>query len=247
MEEIFYKIGDNYNIKKNKFMNFKLIKFYKKRLYKPLKFIASAISWSVFAILLVCAAFLIYYYASLQNYAKKGAGYEPDFYLYTIISASMYPTIEVYDVILVKRIEEASAVKVGDIISYNSSAFIYGDTINVTHRVIEISKEGDKYSYTTKGDNNLSKDSTAVNFNQIDGKVIFKIPQLGRLQFFIASKIGWFVAVVLPAMFIIVKYIIGLLNIPALFKRNNKDTLLFPLYKNQKKLTYKEKKKTKTN
>ena len=35
------------------------------------------------------------------------------------------------------------------------------------------------------------------------GKVYFKIPQLGRIQFFLASKSGWMVAILIPALAII--------------------------------------------
>ena len=35
------------------------------------------------------------------------------------------------------------------------------------------------------------------------GKVIIKFPQLGRVQFFLASKGGWLVAVMIPALVII--------------------------------------------
>lgn len=234
------ELSNFYNKLKTKFKKLKIVRLYNKWLYKPIKFVSTAISWSVFTILLLCAIVLMYYYFSMQTYASKGAGYEPTFYLYTIISGSMYPTIEVYDVVFVLDVEDPEDIEVGDIVSYNSSSFVSGETISVTHRVVEITVDKDNnYTYYTKGDNNLAVDSNGITFEQIAGTVEFKIPQLGRLQFFLASKIGWFLIIILPALFIIIKYIIQLFNLPKLFSKIPSDSIFFPLFNKQIMLPYK--------
>lgn len=235
------KLINFYNKTKSKFLNLKIVKFYEKWLYKPFKFIANAISWSVFMILLVCAVFLVYYYLSMKSYSENGAGYEPDFYLYTIISGSMYPTIEVYDVVFVSSVDSSDDIEVGDIISYNSSSFVSGETISVTHRVVEIVVDKDNnYTYYTKGDNNLAVDSDGVSFSQVAGVVEFKIPQLGRLQFFLASEIGWLLVIVIPALFIIIKYIVQIINLSKLFGKIPRNSIFFPLFNKQILLPYNE-------
>lgn len=232
---------------KKKFQNLKLVKFYTKWLSKPFSFIANAISWSVFAILLGAAAFLVYYYVSMQNYAKNGAGFEPKYYLYTIISGSMYPTIDIYDVVFVTRVGTAEEIKVDDIVSYNSSEFIYGESISVTHRVVEVKvDDNNNYTYVTKGDYNLAIDPKEVSFSQIDGVVTFKIPQLGRLQFFLASKVGWFVVIIVPALFILIKYVIKLLNLAGIFSSISSDSKFFPLFNKKLQLPQKSSAKSKT-
>lgn len=241
MNDLIYKLSKWYKEKKTKFLNLGISKFYKKWLYKPFKFVATAISWSVFVILIICAVFLIYYYLSMKSYSENGAGYEPKYSLYTIISGSMYPTIEVYDVVFVVLVDNPEDIEVGDIISYNSSSFISGETISVTHRVVEIVVDKDNnYTYYTKGDNNLSKDSEGISFSQITGTVEFKIPQLGRLQFFLASEIGWFLIIILPALFIIIKYIVQLINLPKLFGKIPKDSIFFPIFNKPIMLPFKE-------
>lgn len=64
------------------------------------KFISTIVSWTVFVLLLICAAFLIYYFIAVKVYVAKGSGYEPKFSLYTIITPSMTPNINVYDVVV---------------------------------------------------------------------------------------------------------------------------------------------------
>lgn len=228
---------------KEKILNIKVIKNFREKHAKAIKFIATAISWSVFVILILCAIFLIYYYISMKNYAAKGAGYEPKISLYTIISGSMSPTINVYDVVVVFDVDDPTDIEVGDVINYNSSEFISGETISVTHRVVEIvvDKNGE-YTYYTKGDNNLARDPDGVEFTSIIGVVEMKIPQLGRLQFFLASKIGWLLIIVLPAVFILLKYIMQLVNIPGLLDKLYKDGKFLPILKKQVLLTYNDKK-----
>lgn len=226
----------------NKIKKSKVVKFYKSYLEIPFAFLISVVTWSVFVLLLLCAAFLIYYYVSIQIYAKKGAGYEPEIALYTIVSGSMEPAINVYDVVMVFDVDTPEELEVGDVITYNSSNFISGETITVTHRIISISQDKDgNYTFYTKGDNNLSQDTYGVSFNQILGSVELKIPQLGRIQYFLATKFGWLVVVVIPALFIIIKYIVQLIDLQdKLFSLKKKKGKFFPIFKRKLLLPYKK-------
>lgn len=231
--KIKYKLQD-------KVRSSKIMLFWYKHLYKPFKFITNAISWSFFLILIMFAAFLIYYYVSLQTYRVKGVGYEPKISLFRIISGSMEPTINIYDVILVLKKNDPEEIKVDDIISFNSDKFLIGQTISVTHRVVEIARDNNgEYLYYTKGDNTLSRDPDPVSFSDISGVVSLKIPQLGRLQFFLASEIGWLLVIVIPALFIVVKYVIELLNLPLIMSKLDKNGKFMPLYTKRYLLTYK--------
>ncbi len=217
-----------------------IYKFYKKHLKQPLKFVSSIISWTIFSILIIAAAFLIYYFISAQIYAQKGAGYEPAISLYTIISPSMVPNIEVYDVVIVNKVDNPNELKVGDIISFNSTDFRPGETISVTHRVVEImvDKEGN-YSYYTKGDNNFVRDPNPVVYEAIMGKVTMKIPQLGRIQFFLASSYGWLILIVIPALYIIIKSVVKVLRVSNIASKIPKNSKLFPIFNKPLLLGYK--------
>lgn len=146
---------------------------------------------------------MFYFNTKTKAYKQKGIEYTPPFGLYTIISGSMEPNVEVYDVVIAADYD-ISKIKVGDIITFASNWDInFG--VTVTHRVVGISKnEKGEYQLTTKGDNNGSKDGGTVTQTNLIGKVVGRIPQLGRLQFFLAKKMGWFMIVFVPALAVIV-------------------------------------------
>ena len=178
-----------------------------------LELFTTIISWTVFALLIVCAILLVYYFVATKIYAKKGSGYEPKFSLYTIISPSMVPNINVYDVVVDVKVNNPEDIKINDVITFNSTnPELNGGTI--THRVISIAKDADgNYLYQTKGDSNLTEDDEIVTFDKIVGKVSFKIPQLGRIQFFLISSVGWLTIILIPALYVIIKDILKLLKI----------------------------------
>ncbi len=177
------------------------------------KIISKILSWALFVILLIAAAFLIYYYIATRIYAAKGSGYEPKFSIYTIVSASMVPNIKVYDAIINVKVDAPVDIKEGDIITFISSSLISpGKTI--THRVVAITEdENGRVCYKTKGDANPVEDQACAKFNNVIGKVILKIPQLGRLQFFLASRAGWLLCILIPAMVIIGKDIMRIVTL----------------------------------
>ncbi len=216
---------------KSNYENSSFGKFYYSKLKTPLKFISSILSWTIFAILIIVSIFLAYYFIASQIYSSKGAGYEPAISLYTIISPSMVPNINVYDVVIVNKVNSPEDIEKGDIISYNSSDFREGEVISVTHRVVDIVVDDNgEYSYITKGDNNFTRDPVAVKYNAIMGEVALKIPRLGEVQFFLASKTGWLLVVIIPALIVIIKSLVRILKIAELGKKIPKSSWLFPIF-----------------
>ncbi len=199
--------------------------FEKKRTPKSvLKNIMTIISWVIFTILIIIGALLLYYAVSMRLYATKGDKFEPKFALYTIVSPSMVPNLNVYDTIVDLRVDKKEDIKVNDVITFISTSSI-SSGMTVTHRVVEIVNDGDgTISYRTKGDNNLTTDSSTAPYENVIGKVWFKIPQLGRLQFFIASKGGWLICVLIPALFIIVKDILKIIKLSNFKKKGDKQS-----------------------
>ena len=179
------------------------------------KLISTILSWTVFALLVICAIFLLYYFIATKAYTWSKGKYEPKFSLYTIISGSMIPNINVYDVVIDVRVDDPEDIKIGDVITfYSDNIELRGGT--VTHRVVSVIKNSDgTYSYQTKGDNNLVEDSSTVPFDKVIGKVALRIPQLGRVQFFLASSYGWLLLIMIPALYIIFKDINRIIKLKA--------------------------------
>lgn len=176
------------------------------------KIIADIFTWTIFAILMLVAAFLIYYVIANNIYARKGERFKPIVSLYTIISGSMLPTIKVYDVVVNLRIDDPSQLHEGDVITFISQSKInYGDTI--THRINKITYDNGTYYFTTKGDNNLVPDETPVEFNNIIGKVILKVPQLGQAQFFLLKQGPKLFLILIPSFGILIYDLLKMLNL----------------------------------
>jgi len=197
-------------------------------LKKSLNHVGKLLSTAVIVILMLVGAFLLYYVVSAKIVSQK-AGIVPKISLYTIISGSMEPSINVFDIILDVRIDDPSLIKVGDVITFNSTSSISKGKI-VTHRVMDIKKVNDKYEFVTKGDNNLSADSDTAKEDNLIGKTVLKIPKLGYIQWFILSKIGWIILILLPALGIIVYDVMKLFNIMGVNENakdiNNNSTIL---------------------
>lgn len=144
-------------------------------------------------------------------YTKKNgvSGSTPLVSAYVIISPSMAPTINVADAVVAYK-PNPKNLKKGDIITFSSTDARYTG-LTVTHRILQVvNDEVGIRKFRTKGDNNTTADDSLVNSENIYGKVIFVIPWLGYLQFFLTKSYGWILLVVLPCIGIIIYDILKL-------------------------------------
>lgn len=126
-------------------------------------------------------------------------GDNPLFSTYVIVSPSMVPTIKIDDGIIVKRVDN-DKYNIGDIITFESKDSHY-DGLTVTHRIVEKHILDDKKSiYTTKGDNNAVIDPVSVKTDAIYGKVLFKVPNMGRVQKFLSYPANYLYCLLIPAI-----------------------------------------------
>ena len=105
---------------------------------------------------------------------------------YVVYSGSMEPEIQTGAVVFTK-VEKLSPEK-GDIITFRN-----GDTV-ITHRVIK-KQNG---TWITKGDANKTADPVPVEESQIIGRVVFCLPYLGYVLYFLKARIP-FAAVCIAA------------------------------------------------
>ncbi len=164
------------------------------------------ISSAIFTILVLLIAIIIIYIVRVRFLAGNDRLGEVRTNFYTILTQSMYPTIKAGDVVITYK-EDNNIYNKGDVITFVSEV---NGGITITHRVKEVYNVNGAYSYQTKGDNNNTADSSAVPSDKVLGKVIFKIPKAGYIQQFLVSKTGWIVAIVLPALGIIISDILKL-------------------------------------
>ena len=157
----------------------------------------------VLFIFFVLFSFIItFYYVDLVLNSNKGTFRKPLFGTYIIVSQSMLPTIQVNDAVVVKR-EDNDNYHIGDIITFISKDTNYNG-LKVTHRIIKKEKiSKNKSIYTTKGDNNPVSDSSLVATDSIYGKVLFRIPKLGRIRTLFSNPVHYFICLLIPAILFI--------------------------------------------
>ena len=182
--------------------------------------------YSVFLIMILVFLVIIINFIDQKNNLKKGIQKPALVSAYTIVSPSMVPNINVLDVIITTRVSDPAKIKVGDVITFNSTDY-RSSGVTVTHRVKKIEKTSDgKYLFTTKGDANNTEDATRQPFSSIYGKVLIRLPKLGYIQYILSSVLGWLLLIIVPTVLIIgadiIKIIKTIKDEPNLKDKNNK-------------------------
>ena len=182
--------------------------------------------YSVFLIMILVFLVIIINFIDQKNNLKKGIPKPALVSAYTIVSPSMVPNINVLDVIITTRVSDPSKIKVGDVITFNSTDY-RSSGVTVTHRVKKIEKTSDgKYLFTTKGDANNTEDATRQPFSSIYGKVLLRLPKLGYIQYILSTVLGWLLLIIVPTVLIIgadiIKIIKTIKDDPNLKDKNKK-------------------------
>ena len=197
-----------------------------KKIWKDVKWLFNyMLNIIMYAIIVMLIGVGILLFAYFIDVKRRAANVESPLYgAYVIVSGSMEPIIKIRDAVVTRRVDSINDIKKGDVVTYRAmDESYYG--ILITHRVVDIQNKDNKTIFITKGDHNETVDRSPIEFGQITGKVVMRIPKVGYIKYFLVSSYGWIIAIVIPS-FIIIGYDI------------------FKLVRNVEK-SYKEKKKKK--
>lgn len=173
------------------------------KLKRIVHYFFTVIMYSIMLVMIIVFIIIIINFIDQNNNLRKGQQKPALVSAYTIVSPSMVPNINVLDVIIITRVSDPSKIKVGDVITFNSTDY-RSSGVTVTHRVRKIEKTSDgKYLFTTKGDANNTEDATRQPFSSIYGKVLIRIPKLGYIQYALSSVLGWILLIIVPTVIII--------------------------------------------
>lgn len=140
-------------------------------LKKPSNIALTVVSLILIPILII-NLYIIYQAKTNKDEVPNILGYKP----FIVLSGSMETKIHKGDLIFVKTIDPIE-LEVEDIIAFKDAE----DTIT-THRIIEIvEKDGITY-FITKGDNNNSQDQNLVEYEDIEGIYVGRIPNAGNIM-----------------------------------------------------------------
>ena len=156
---------------------------------KPAKYILKTIK-VILTIIIVCILAVIIIQKVSNNSINLG-GYG----IYTVVTGSMEPELNVRDMILVKKAENIE-YDIGDIIIYRGIENSFKDKL-ITHRIISKEKRNNKLYYTTKGDANYVEDPE-ISSDQVVGIVITKLAVLSFLSRILSNPFGFFFMIFVP-------------------------------------------------
>ena len=158
-----------------------------------------------------------------ENVVPSVFGYRPFF----VLSGSMEKEIHKGDLIITKIIEP-STLKINDVIAFRDE-----ENTVTTHRIIDmIERDGNTY-FVTKGDNNNTQDQNLVEYKDVEGIYVGRVPLVGTILNELAKPVN---AVIL-VMGITIIFIL-------LFQRTSRKIKLeeqaeFLAYKKEKELALK--------
>ena len=158
---------------------------------------------NVLSILIIAAAVVI-----LCLVLMTRPGEAPSFGGYTVFrvtTGSMAPTYDTDSLILVKK-TDPSEIKAGDVISFYSADPALEGAVN-THRVTEVTKDGDRWEYTTKGDANNTVDQYGTDSEALIGKVIASSLFLGKLARLVSNPLIFIPVILIPLVIILISNI----------------------------------------
>lgn len=167
---------------------------------------------SLIALIVLFAVAVFFVFFIIVNQVARMNNTRPLMSIFTIVSPSMEPNIMVYDVIVDFKVDSEKELKKGDIITFYSESINTGG-YTITHRIYDITKVDGETRYVTKGDNNATIDEGYITFEDVVGKVKYIVPKLGKVQFFMSSRVGWLLIILIPALGIIIIDIIKLIRI----------------------------------
>jgi signal peptidase len=167
-----------------------------------MKMMSSAVSFLLFTLLLLMVFTVI---------SSKASGGEPQVFGYqlkTVLSGSMEPTFQTGSIIAIKPATDSNSFKNGDVITFKEQA----DKV-VTHRIVEVIKNGENTMYQTKGDNNQNADIQPVLAPNVIGIYTgFTIPYLGYFIDFAQSSKGTAILLILPGVLLLLYSVITIVG-----------------------------------
>lgn len=135
----------------------------------------------------------------LQRFSNNSISFF-NYRLFSVATGSMQPVYNVGDVILCKKVK-IETLRPGDDITYIGQEGSFKDKL-ITHRIVKIDEKDGKYFFHTKGVANVIEDPI-VSQDDIYGKIVTKFKVLSWLYKLIKTRIGFYLCIFIPLMFLI--------------------------------------------
>lgn len=122
-----------------------------------------------------------------------------------VAGGSMEPTIQFGSIAVMEEIS-GDEVGPGDVIMYVNQAQKV-----VTHRVVDYAPDGQ--SLITRGDANTDVDASPVQPENVHGRYLFSVPEVGNVVHWMHSREGYLAVVLIPGLLIILFELISIVRV----------------------------------
>lgn len=143
----------------------------KERWYKKISNWLIIVASIILIPILIMNLTIMYQAKTNEDVVPSVFGYKP----FIVLSGSMETEIHVGDLILTKEVNPEN-LKLEDVIAFRDA-----EGTVTTHRIIDIVEKENVTYFVTKGDNNDSQDKNLVEFKDVEGLYIGRIPGVGSL------------------------------------------------------------------
>lgn len=157
--------------------------------------------------------------------------------MYTVVSESMKPKYEIYDMLIAKKVD-SSTIKVGDDVVYMGEKSTLKDKI-VTHQVIKKEYKNGKYIFQTKGINNDIADPE-IEDRQILAVVVSKSNILSMISHVVNNSYGFYFIIFVPFVILLFFEIVDIKKEKAALKEEKNKNKKEKINKKEEKVTNKE-------
>jgi signal peptidase len=99
-------------------------------------------------------------------------------------SDSMAPALVAGDLLVTRRVRP-QALRVGDVITFKEPS---RPGVLLTHRLVEITPQGDRYALVTRGDANTGMERFSMPANGSAGRLVLRLPKLGRVLSWLSDR-----------------------------------------------------------
>lgn len=186
----------------------------KKGIFKVLNIIKNVICWALIVVLV--SFVVIFLTARIKGETPSVLGFS----IMRVSSGSMEPELLVGDVILDRKVDDASKLKVGDVITFRGENELNG--LLVTHKIIKAPyEENGKLMLQTKGVANDVADSPIL-ASSVEGIMVQKITWLKRVYEVFLSPWGLLILIAL-ILLIFVDEIIAIARVVTGNEKSAKD------------------------
>ena len=157
--------------------------------------------------------------------------------MYTVVSESMKPKYEIYDMLIAKKVDP-STIKVGDDVVYKGEKSTLKDKI-VTHQVIKKDYKNGKYIFQTKGINNDIADPE-IEDRQILAVVVSKSNILSMISHIVNNSCGFYFIIFVPFVVLLFFEIVDIKKEKMALKEQKNKNKKEEINKKEEKATDKE-------